>query len=117
MKKFTVLLVMMLVSLCTNAQDANANEKLEAESKKWVAEMNQVLTLSEAEQKQIYDIDLNKRIKMNEIRKENAGNQPVIKEKVTELNKAAFAEMRKVVGADRMKIWSDYRKEQQAKKQ
>lgn len=116
MKKITVLLFMMLVSLSNYAQDSNANEKLEAEAKKWVAEMNQVLTLSESEQKQIYEIDLNKRIKMAEVRKENAGDQPVIKEKVTELNKAAFADMRKVVGADRMKIWSDYRKEQQAKK-
>lgn len=117
MKKFTVLLFVMLVSLSIKAQEANPNEKFVAEATKWVAEMNQVLTLSESEQKQIYDIDLNKRTKMGEIRKENAGDQAVIKEKVTELNKAAFAEMRKVVGADRMKIWSDYRKEQQAKKQ
>ncbi len=117
MKKLTALLIMMFVSLSINAQDANPNEKFEAEAKKWVAEMNQVLTLSESEQKQIYDIDLNKRIKMGETRKENAGDQAVIKEKATELNKAAFADMRKVVGADRMKIWSDYRKEQQAKKQ
>lgn len=109
--------MMMFVSLTINAQEGNANEKFEAGAKKWVAEMNQVLTLSESEQKQIYDIDLNKRIKMTEIRKENAGDQAVIKEKVTELNKAAFAEMRKVVGADRMKTWSEYRKEQMAKKQ
>ena len=116
MKKIKVLLLVMFASLSVNAQDTNANEKFEAEATKWVAEMNSVLTLSESEQKEIYAIDLNKRIKMDAVRKENAGDQPMIKEKVTELNKEAYAAMRKVVGADRMKIWSDYRKEQQAKK-
>ena len=117
MKKFTVLLIMIFVSLSINAQESNGNEKLVAESKKLVAEMNQVITLSEAEQKQIYDIDLKKRVKFAEFRKENAGNQPLIKEKMGELNKAAYADIRKVVGADKMKIWGEYRKEQQAKKQ
>lgn len=117
MKKFTVLLFVILVSLKISAQDSNANEKFVAEANKLVAEMNQVVTLSESEQKQIFDLDVAKRIKMAEIRKENAGNQPVIKEKVTELNKAGSADIRKVLGADRMKIWSEYRKEQQAKKQ
>lgn len=59
---------------------------------------------------------MNKNIKKAEIRKENAVNQPEIKEKVTELNKEAYAAMRKVVGADKIKMWSDYRKEQNAKK-
>ena len=112
MKKFAVLLIMIFVSLGINAQD-----KFETEAEKWVAEMNEVITLSEAQQKQIYDIELNKNIKKAEIRKENAGNQPVIKEKVTALNKEAYAAMREVVGAEKMKMWSEYRKEQLAKKQ
>ena len=116
MKKITVLLFVMLVSLSIKAQEENPREKLEAESKKWVTEMNQAVTLSETEQKQIYDIDLTKRIKFAEFRKENAGNQPVIKEKVTELNKAAFAEMKKIVGDDRWKMWNEYRKAQKANK-
>jgi MoxR-like ATPase len=116
MKKFAVLLFVMLASISIKAQEANPNEKLEAESKKWVTEMNQAITLSETEQKQIYDIDLAKRIKFAEFRKENAGNQPVIKEKVTELNKAAFAEMKKIVGDDRWKMWNEYRKAQKANK-
>ena len=111
MKKFAVLLIMIFVSLGINAQD-----KFETEAEKWVAEMNEVITLSEAQQKQIYDIELNKNIKKAEIRKENAGNQQVIKEKVTELNKEAYAAMREVVGAEKMKMWSEYRKEQNAKK-
>ena len=116
MKKLTVLLFMMLVSLNINAQDINPNEKYENEAKKLVAEMNQQVPLSEVEQKQVYDIDLNKRIKNAEIRKENAGDKEVIKEKVTAVNKSAYASLRKVLGADKLKIWTDYQKVQAEKR-
>jgi hypothetical protein len=112
MKKFTVLLLVFLASISINAQ-----EKFETAAKATAAKMNEIVTLTEAQQKQIYEIELDKNIKKAEIQKEIEGNQEVIKEKVTKVNKEAYAAEREVIGAEKMKIWGDYRKEQLAKKE
>lgn len=86
MKKFTVLLLVFLASISINAQ-----EKFETAAKATAAKMNEIVTLTEAQQKQIYEIELDKNIKKAEIQKEIEGNQEVIKEKVTKVNKEAYA--------------------------
>jgi len=115
MKKFTVLLFVMFASLTIQAQASQ--EKQEAAAKALVDKMDKVVTLSEDEKTQIYDLEMKRIQDKTQVNKDNAGDQEAIATQKKELDKKWRATVSKLITPARMKMWSDYQKEQREKKE
>ncbi|WPR70099.1 hypothetical protein SLW70_09065 [Flavobacterium sp. NG2] len=111
MKKGILLICFVFASLSMVAQD-----RFETAAKETVAKMNEVVSLSDIQQKQLYDLELSNNKKRAEVRKENEGNQSVIQEKMKEINVESYAATREILGAAKMKEWAEYRKQERSKK-
>lgn len=112
MKKSLGLLIMILfVSLSTSAQ-----AKFENAAKEVVDEMVKELSITEDQQKQVYEAELAKNIAIGEIRVKHAGDQETIKQKVTEENIKTNKIKTEILGERKMKEWRVYSKAKRAKK-
>jgi hypothetical protein len=111
MKKLVVIVFAMFASFSISAQN-----RFETAAKETVAKMNEVVTLNEEQQKQIYDIELNVNTQKAAIRTENADNSTVIQEKTKELYADSNKKTKEIIGAEKFKIWVEYRKAQREKK-
>jgi len=115
MKKTILLLFVMFASLTIHAQ--GNQEKQEAAAKSLVDRMDKVVTLSESEKTQIYDLEM-KRIKDKaQVAQDNEGNIEVINEQKKELDKVWRATVSKLITPERMKLWTDHLKEQKEKRE
>ena len=115
MKKFTVLLFVMFASLTIQAQVSQ--EKQEAAAKALVDKMDKVISLSDDEKTQIYDLEMKRINDKAQVNKDNAGDKEAINEQKKELDKKWRVTVSKLITPARMKIWSDYQKEQKEKKE
>lgn len=111
MKKLVVIVFAMLASLSVNAQN-----RFETAAKETVTKMNEVVSLNEEQQKQIFDIEVDVNTKKAAIRAENAGNPTAIQEKTKEVNSDSNKKTKEIIGAEKFKVWADYRKAQREKK-
>jgi len=109
-KKLGLLVLIMMFSLTVGAQN-----KFEIEAQATVNEINDVVSLSQDEQKKVYDVLLQKSNEIAAIRKEYAGDKEAIKMKVAEVNKKSYAANKEILGDEKMKTWTDYTKAKKEK--
>lgn len=93
-----------------------AQNRFETAAKETVTKMNEVVSLNEEQQKQIFDIEVDVNTKKAAIRAENAGDPTAIQEKTKEVNSDSNKKTKEIIGAAKFKVWADYRKAQREKK-
>jgi polyhydroxyalkanoate synthesis regulator phasin len=86
----------------------NAQTKQEKKAQKLADEMTKVMELSEAESKAVYEVQLARFNANNAIETEFANDPEAKKEKLKELGKKTYGDMKKAVGQEKLKIWKDY---------
>ena len=110
MKKLLVFVFAMFVSMNVTAQN-----RFEKAAKETVTTMNEVVSLTEEQQKQIYDIELNVNTQKAAVRQENSGNSAVIQEKTKEINSDSNTKTEAILGTEKFKTWVANRKAQKNK--
>lgn len=104
-------LTIMLISISVSAQS-----KMEKSVKESTDEMTKVMSLNSEQSSKLYALQLESKKNIATFKKENEGNQSLIKTKVQEINKATNEQTKMIVGADNFKKWSAYKKENKSKK-
>jgi hypothetical protein len=91
--------------MTTNGQTQNMKKNAE----KQAAEITEVLSLNKEETKSVYEIRLSALFKGQEIKKEFKDQPEIKKEKLKNHGNEVFREMRKFLGKERMKKWTEYK--------
>jgi len=106
MKKVKLLLALLtfVFSIGVNAQ-VNPQKK----AKKITDEMTEVLSLDKKESKAVYKIQLDRFKEGQSIRKEYADQPEIKKEKLKELGSKVYNQLKKTLGAERLKKWKDHK--------
>ncbi|MBJ7880522.1 hypothetical protein [Gelidibacter salicanalis] len=100
MKKLVLAVCVMFISVSMFAQN-----RFEKGATKTVAEMTEVMSLTEKEAADIYKIELASNMERADVRKESEGKQDVISAKMKELNQKNFLSIRIIVGEARLNKW------------
>ena len=104
-KRILLPILVFFLSLATYAQP-NPEKK----AQKLTDRITEALSLSKADSKAVYNIQL-ERFNQAKVINNKFGNQPEVKnEKLQALGKETYNKMKNYLGKDRMKQWADYRK-------
>jgi len=106
MKKITLVL---FVSLFISSFAANAQKKMEKKAKKITTEITEVLKLNKKESKAVYQIQIDRLKESASIKKEYADDKIVRKQKLKKLGNKIFNQMKKTLGAERLKQWKKHK--------
>jgi hypothetical protein len=102
--KLLIAFIALFVSLTMNAQT-----QLEKKAHKAADEMTKVLSLNEQDSNSVYEIQLN-RFKENQSIKKEFSDQPDIKkEKLNNLGKTVYNQLKKALGKERLAKWRNYK--------
>ena len=107
MEKFKLILPLLLFFFATNLQ---AQKQLEKKAEKLSSEITKALELNEEEAKAVYNIQLERFKKANEIREKHKDDEATKKEELKKLGNTVFNQMKETLGKERMKKWNQYRK-------
>jgi len=100
------LLTTLIVLFTTFSLSAQANPEKKAQ--KFTDEMTEVLSLSKAESKAVYEIQVERFKETQSINEEFADDPDTKKEKIKELGSKIYKEMKQVLGAERQNQWKEY---------
>ena len=110
MKKFGLLLFVLGITLTTNAQ-----KKYEDVAKATIEEVKTVISITDAQAKQLYKIELQKEIDIAAIKKENKGDKKTIQAEMKVVKSASYQASKKIIGKKKMDKLSAYKKAQRNK--
>jgi len=110
MKKLFILFVGLILTYSVNAQS-----KTENVVKQRTEELTKVLQLTETEKNQLYDILLEKELKIVAIRKEYKSDPAARKAEIKKINPVYNRKIKDIIGKERMAKYNVYKKSKRKK--
>ncbi|WP_282073943.1 hypothetical protein [Polaribacter atrinae] len=105
MNKFLTLLLLM-ATITLTAQ----KKTIEKSAKKITKEMTEVMSLSDIQSADVYEIQLEKIKQSRKVREENIGDKEAIKKGKWKIQKASTFKLIKLVGKEKFAAWREYYK-------
>ena len=105
MRKLYILLLLFLFSFSVFSQDG-----IQERAKKLSDEMTMVLSLDDKTSEKIYHIQLKRFIDAQRIRKEHQVNKKQMQTELRKLQNRLWGRLKGVLGEEKMKSWSMYKK-------
>ncbi len=119
MKKLGLLLmVVVLGTTISMAQNRGRDFDPEESAKKQTAELKELLDLNKDQEKKVYDLNLKAANKMADLRKEmqNSGSREGMREKFGKMREEQNKEMKKILTDDQYKKYEKYLEERRARR-
>ena len=110
MKKLGLLIIVLLFTITTNAQ-----KKYEAAAKATIEEAKTVISITDVQAKELYELELQKNIDIAAIKKENKGDKTTIQAEMKIVKSASYQASKKILGKGKMEKLSAYKKAQRNK--
>ena len=111
MKNAFILLFVLTISFSSTAQS-----KEESFVKNTTDELESILKLSKKEKSNVYDILLEKELKVSVIKKEHKSNPETRKAEIKKINPIYNRQIKDIIGKEKMALYNDYKKSKRKNK-